>query len=123
MHWKENSTDGRSGTKAFVKGARREDCLTNLSFADGVLLFSTSPSKLRDMLKDFKRSTEKVGLEIHPDKTKILSNQDTRRQKEVTEVLQKSERAKYLAQKITIEQQETEEIKNRIRTARAEFHK
>ena len=43
----------------------------------------------------FKRSTEKVGLENHPDKTKILRNQDTRRQKEVTvdkikvEVLQK----------------------------------
>ena len=29
------------------------------------------------MLCEFKKSTEKVGLRIHPDKTKILSNQST----------------------------------------------
>ena len=55
----------------------------NLRFADDVLLFSKSLSKLKDMLQDFKRGTEKVGLEIHPDKMKFHSNQDTRRQKEV----------------------------------------
>ena len=44
-------------------------------------------------LRDFKRSTEAVGLGIHPDKTKISSN---RKEKEVTidnirvEVLQKA---------------------------------
>ena len=53
-----------------------EDCLSNLRFADDVLLFSTSLNKLRDMLCEFKISTEAVGLGIHPDKTKILSNQD-----------------------------------------------
>ena len=53
-----------------------EDCLTNLRFADDVLLFSTSLDKLRDMLCEFEISTEAVGLGIHPDKTKILSNQD-----------------------------------------------
>ena len=52
-------------------------------------------SKLKEMLCDFKKSTEKVGLEIHPSKTKILSNQNLRRQ-EVTienikiEVMQQS---------------------------------
>ena len=29
------------------------------------------------MMCDFKKATEKVGLRIHPDKTKILSNQST----------------------------------------------
>ena len=44
---------------------------------------------------EFKRSTEKVGLEIHPSKTNVLSNQDVKKQKEITvdnikiEVLQK----------------------------------
>ena len=71
----------QEGNKGIRLGARREDCLTNLRFANDVLLFSTSLSKLKDMLQDFKRSTEKVGLEIHPDTTKILSNQDTRIQK------------------------------------------
>ena len=60
-----------------------EDCLTNLRFADDVLLFSTSVNKLRDMLCEFKISTEAVGLGIHPDKTKILSNQDKMKVKEI----------------------------------------
>ena len=81
------------------------------------------------MLSDFKRSTESVGLEIHPNETKILSNQDVRRQKEATidnikvEVLRRSECAKYLGDTITFELQETTEIKNRLRTAWAAFHK
>ena len=77
-----------------------EDCLTNLRFADDVLLFSTSLDKLRDMLCEFKTSTEAVGLGIHPDKTKILSNQDKTKVKEVTidnkkiEVLEKKRPAR-----------------------------
>ena len=54
----------------------KEDCLTNLRFANDVLLVSTSLEKLREMYCDFKASTEAAGLGIHPDKTKILSNQD-----------------------------------------------
>ena len=108
---------------------KKKDCLTDLRFADDVLLFSTSLSKLKDMLSDFKSSTESLGLEVHPNNTEILSNQDVRRQKEATidnmkvEVLRRSERAKYLGQTITFELQETMEIKNRLRTAWAAFHK
>ena len=53
------------------------DCLTNLRFADDVMLFETSKEQIRKMLCEFKKATEKVGLRIHPDKTKILSNQST----------------------------------------------
>ena len=53
------------------------DCLTNLRFADDVLLFATSKDQLQKMLYDFKESTEKVEVRIHPEKTKILSNQST----------------------------------------------
>ena len=52
------------------------DCLTNLRFAD-VMLFATSKEQIRKMLCEFKKVTQKVGLRIHPDKTKILSNQST----------------------------------------------
>ena len=43
------------------------------------------------MLCEFKRSTEKVGLRIHPEKTKILSNQsnqssDTKKEIEVDDI-------------------------------------
>ena len=50
------------------------DCLTNLRFADDVLLLASFKEQLRKMLYEFKKSTEKVGLRIHPEKTKILSN-------------------------------------------------
>ena len=51
------------------------DCLSNLRFADDVLLLASSKEQLRKMLYEFKKSTEKVGLGIHPEKTKFLSNQ------------------------------------------------
>ena len=85
--------------------------------------------KLREMLCEFKTSTEAVGLRIHPDKTKILSNQDKEKAKEITvdnikiEVLSKRDSARYLGPKITFEDQETEEIKNRLKAAWAAFHK
>ena len=40
-----------------------------------------------------------------------------------SEVLSKGESARYLGQKITFEEQETEEIKNRLKAAWAAFHK
>ena len=40
--------------------------------------------KLREVFCGFKRCIEKVVLEIHPSKTKILSNQEARKQKEIT---------------------------------------
>ena len=81
------------------------------------------------MLCEFKAGTEAVGLGIHPDKTKILSNQDKMKAKEITvdnikiEVWAKGDSARYLGQKITFEEQETEEIKNRLKAAWAAFHR
>ena len=81
------------------------------------------------MLCDFKRSTESVGLGIHPDKTKILSHPEKVKEREVTienikkEVLQKSDIARYIGQKITFEEQETTEVKNRLKATWAAFHK
>ena len=64
-------------------GVLQSDCLSNLRFADDVLQFSISLEQLRNMMCDFKRSTENVGLTIHAEKTKILSNQRSNRRKEV----------------------------------------
>ena len=108
---------------------KTEDCLTNFRFADDVLLFSTSLEKLREMLCEFKTSTEAVGLGIRPDKTNILSNQDKVKAKKITvnnikiEVLAKGDSARYLGQKITFEEQETAETKNRLKAAWAAFRK
>ena len=40
------------------------DCLTNLRFADEVLLFASSKEQLPKMLYEFKKTAEKVGLRI-----------------------------------------------------------
>ena len=48
------------------------DCLTNMRFADDVLLLASSKEQLQEMLCEFKQSTEKVGLRIHPGKTNIF---------------------------------------------------
>ena len=125
----ENLKSWQENKKGIRLSDANEDCLTNLRFADDVLLFSTSLKKLREMLCDFKTSTEVVGLGIHPDKTKILSNQDKVKEKEIKvdniqiEILKKSDSARYLGQKITFQDQETEEVKNRLKAAWAAFHK
>ena len=64
------------------------DCLTNLRYVDDVLLFASSEEQLHKMLCEFKKSTEQVGLRIHPDKKKILGNQssDTRKEIEVDNI-------------------------------------
>ena len=89
---------------------QERDCLTNLRFADDVMLFATSKEQIRSMMCEFKDATEKVGLRIHPDKTKILSNQsnmnyDTKRYIKIgemsIEILAKSESMKYLGQRIS----------------------
>ena len=108
------------------------DCPTNLRFADDVLLFATSEEQFEKMLYEFKENTEKVGLRIHPRKTKVLSNQsstspDSKKEMQIgdikIEILTRIESVGYLGQLITFQPQETTEIKNRIRTAWATFHK
>ena len=102
-------------------GDHYSDCQSNLVFPDVVDLFPTSLDQLKIMMGDFRRSTEKVGLKIHPVKTKILTNQRSNRQSEATiddievDVLPISEKAKYLGQTITFEQKETTEVQSRIR--------
>ena len=94
---------------------QERDCLTNLRFADDVMLFETSKEQLRNMMYEFKKATDKVGLKIHPDKTKILSNQstinsDTKKHIDVgdmsIEILTRNESVKYLGQRISFHQQE-----------------
>ena len=65
------------------------------------------------MMCDFKRSTERVGLNIHRGKTNNLRNQSSNMRREVAinnikvEVLPVNECAKYLGHTITFQEQET----------------
>ena len=42
------------------------DCLTNLRFADDVMLFATSKDQIRKMLCEFKKGTERSGTQDPP---------------------------------------------------------
>ena len=53
--------------------------LTNLRFADDVLLTSTKLTHLRQMLLDVATAAKARGLDLHPDKTKIISSLTKRR--------------------------------------------
>ena len=105
------------------------DCLTNLRFADDVFLFASTKEQLQNMLCDSKHSTEKVGLKIHPGKTKILSSQSSNSRKEIetdnitVDRLTRGESTKYLGHMVTFQQQEMTDIKNRIRAAWATLYK
>ena len=121
-HWK---------TTGIYLSDNDHDCLTNLRFADDVLLCASSKEQLQKMLCEFKRSTEKVGLRIHPDENSQQPKQPKlghkKREIEVdgikVEKLTRGESVRYLGHRITFLQQETTEIRNRIRAAWATFHK
>ena len=78
-HWKTTFCAAkRKKGMGIYRSDHDHDCLTSMRFADDVLLFAYPPKKrLQKMLCEFKKSTEKVGLRVHPGKTKILSNQST----------------------------------------------
>ena len=49
------------------------DPLTNLRFADDVLLVAQSSSDIRKMMSDFRHAAEKYGLTLHPGKIKVMT--------------------------------------------------
>ena len=55
-------------------GARDETRLTNLRFADDVLLTGRSLRQVSEMLGIVQIEAKKCGLELHPEKTKIISS-------------------------------------------------
>ena len=99
----------------------KRDRISNLRFADDVLMMAISLKQLKRMITGFKESTEAQGLEIHGT-TKILTNQKTNKLKELeidglrVEIFSPKAKVKYLVQMITFVDQETE-VQHRIRCA------
>ena len=61
-------------------GVNHEERLTNLRFADDVLLVARSLKVLKCMMGGMRRAVAEVGLEMHFGKTKILANAKGRKQ-------------------------------------------
>ena len=106
--------------------------LTNLRFADDVLLFSATLPQLTSMLNDLHDLAATCGLELHPDKTVILSNLSQRRGRQAAttvqvggrqvQVLKHDASTKYLGRKLTLGAHHTTEIDNRISIAWRKFN-
>ena len=106
------------------------DCLTNLRIADDVLLFASPKEQVQNMLCALQRSTEKVVSAVIQKRRKFSATKARTQKKKLIEVddrkieiLTRGESVRCLGQTITFLQQETTEIKNRIRAAWATFHK
>ena len=105
--------------------------LSNLRFADDVLLIAKTLPQLQKMLGDIITEARKRGLELHPDKTKILSNTVRRTGRSAAkyadveglriEILPHDGSVKYLGQKISFSDPHKIELENQIAAAWRSF--
>ena len=63
---------GLEGTQAGIKIARRN--VNNLRYADDTTLMAESKEELKSLLMKVKEETEKVGLKLNIQKTKIMAS-------------------------------------------------
>ena len=103
--------------------------LTNLRFADDVLLMGRSLFQVREMLEDLIRGAKEVGLEIYPEKTMVLNNGKGQCQAArsinaaggTVKVLARDESTKYLGRLLNLCEPNDVEIDFRIKRAWAKF--
>ena len=106
---------------------REEANLTDLRFADDVLLFSTCRADIAKMIVDLSREAKKYGLKIHMGKTKVMTTAQTRRPLSCdgtsVEVLDPESSERYLGRQLAIEEYHVVELKNRINCGWKAFFK
>ena len=66
---------GLDEAQAGIKIARRN--INHLSYADGTTLMAESEEKLKSLLMKVKEESEKVGLKLSSQKTKIMASGPT----------------------------------------------
>jgi hypothetical protein len=113
-------------------GHTSDDRLTNLRFADDILLTAPSLNQITRLLADLSRAASQHGLHIHPTKTKVLTNISLRRGRERTnnievagmniEILNYTDHTKYLGRKLTFDDPQATESQHRIAAAWAKFN-
>ena len=106
-----------------------KDPLTNLRFADDVILVATSRSDVSKMIADLSREAGRYGLNLHMGKTKILTNSCTRRPKSIKclgqdiQVVSATDAEKYLGRKLSLDRYHDTELANRVASGWACFFK
>ena len=105
------------------------DFVTNLRYADDILLTARSLPQIKKMINDVAIEAGKVGLKLHPDKTKILHNNmgygsrvRSARCGELTiEVMGLHDSTAYLGSAINLIELADTEVDNRISKAWAKY--
>ena len=119
----------RTGPYYGVVIDNEDDPLTNLRFADDILLVATSKRDIARMIGDVDREASKFGLKMHAGKTKVLTNDTTYRLSSVScagkdvQILQEGESEKYLGRKLSIDEYHNTELENRLASGWAAFFK
>ena len=125
LHW----TADKFGMQLHHSATTR---LTNLRFADDVLLVARTKAAITTMLTDVYDLARDYGLELHPDKTYILSNDckhnhhNNRAPVSIRGhhviVLPFAGNTKYLGRVLSFDNYHTTEVQNRITCAWRKFH-
>ena len=106
-----------------------EDRLTNLRFADDILVIARTLPQIKQMLLDIIEECEKNGLKLHPEKTKIMHN-DKGYGRHVTaakvgemsiEVLHATDSTMYLGRLLSLTEPHETELQHRTKKAWAKF--
>ena len=105
--------------------------ITNLRFADDVLLLGRSLSQVTAMLEEVYVEAQACGLQLHPEKTKIITstsraagrprNRNIKVGDMKIEILSRETALKYLGRKISFGDYHEDELANRIRAGWAKF--
>jgi hypothetical protein len=110
-------------------GTLSTSSLTNLRFADDILLVGRTLPQIKSMIADVAEEAAKVGLELHSGKTKILHNgigygagvaQAVCNGMHI-EVLDCQEHAMYLGKALRLKEMHDEELRNRMAKAWGKF--
>ena len=110
-------------------GNGRSSLLTNLRFPDDILLVARSLPQIRQMIADISVEGKRIGLQLHPEKTKILHNgigygagvQSATADGMNIEVLGSGSDTMYLGRALSLTNPHDTELKHRIRKAWAKF--
>ena len=99
--------------------------LTNLRFADDLVLIAHTFEELQDLIDELHNKSTAAGLKIHPEKTKVMCNEYARQGAITIEnvTLENVQQYKYLGQIVSISRNNALEINNRIRSGWAAFAK
>ena len=103
--------------------------MTNLRFADDVLLIAGSLADGGKMIKDLKAESKKFGLILHPGKAKILTNTQGRRPGSIdckgqpVEILAEGSAERYLGRQLAVEDYHGTELSHRLQSGWKTFFK